>query len=166
VTVAVDDSTVVMQLPLAQMLSGGGAEGSAGQPVLVRLNLVSAAGKRISSNFYWLAGKEEDMRKMNTLPQAQVGTKLTTGTDGDEKVVTAVLTNNGKQAAIELKLTLEEAEGGARILPAYYSDNYVSLLPGESRTVVIHYPESAAKGAPALGLRGFNLQQTVLPIGQ
>lgn len=165
VTVAVDDSTVAMQLPLKEMLSEDGPQGSAGQPVLVRLNLTGADGKRISSNFYWLAGKEEDMRKLNTLPQAVIGAKVTAGTDGDEKVVTAVLTNNGKQAAIELKLTLEEAAGGERILPAYYSDNYVSLLPGESRTVTIHYPGSAAKGAPALGLRGFNLEQKVLQIG-
>lgn len=45
---------------------------------------------------------------------------------------------------------------GARILPAYYSDNYVSLLPGERRVLDIAYAASAAKGAPHVALRGWN----------
>jgi hypothetical protein len=162
VSIPMDAGANALQLPLAVMF----AEPTSAAPVFVRLNLLGADGKQLSTNFYWLAGKDEDMRKLNTLPQAQVGTKLTTSTEGDEKVITAILTNQGKQAAIELKLTLEQAATGARILPAYYSDNYVSLLPGESRTVTIHYPASAAKGQAALGLRGYNLKQTVLPVGR
>ena len=42
------------------------------------------------------------------------------------------------------------ASDGTRILPAYYSDNYVSLLPGESREVDIEYPASADKGEPQI----------------
>ena len=160
ISVPVDASTNALRLPLAALFAEPGFDA----PVFVRLNLAGAAGKQISTNFYWLAGKEEYMRKLNTLPQENIATKVTTGSDGDENVVTATLTNHGSQAAIELKLTLEEAQGGERILPAYYSDNYVSLLPGESRTVTIHYPASAAKGSAALGLRGYNLRQTVLPV--
>ena len=162
VAVAVDDSATVMQLPLASLFAQPGMD----TPVFVRLNLMSAQGRMISSSFYWLAGREEDMRKLNTLPQAQIGTKITSGTDGEEKLITAVLTNQGKQAAIALKLTLQEGQGGERILPAYYSDNYVSLLPGESRTVTVHYPATAATGNPALGLRGYNLEQTVLQVNR
>ncbi len=159
VSLAMDASANVMQLPLAQLFGQ-----TPGEPVFVRLRLMGSSGKEVSTNLYWLAGKEEDMRKLNTLPQARVTTKFTTSVDGDEKVVTAVLTNEGAQAAIELKLTLEEARGGERILPAYYSDNYVSLLPGESRTVTIRYPAAAAKGAPVLGLRGYNLRQAILQV--
>ena len=167
VTVPMDESADAMQLPLKAMFAQPPAAGGAmGEPVFVRLKLVGARGQVISSSFYWLAGREEDMRKLNTLAQAQVVSKVTTGVDGDEKVVTAVLTNKGQQAAIELKLTLEEAQGGERILPAYYSDNYVSLLPGESQTVTVRYPASATKGGAALGLRGYNLSQTVVEVGR
>ncbi len=161
VSLAVNASANLMQLPLSSLFAQAPDE-----PVFVRLTLTDRQKqeKEISNNFYWLADKEEDMRKLNTLPQAQIAAKLLTSTDGDEKVMVVVLTNQGKQAAIELKLTLEEAQGGERILPAYYSDNYVSLLPGESRTVTIRYPASAAKSAPVLGLRGYNLRQTVLQI--
>jgi hypothetical protein len=32
-----------------------------------------------------------------------------------------------------VSLTLRDAQNGQRILPVFYSDNYFSLLPGESR---------------------------------
>ncbi len=166
VTVAADASATALQLPLAAMFDAMFKEPGTGEPLFVRLNLIGAGGKSLSSNLYWLAGREEDMRKLNMLPEAKIGSRISLGTEGEEKVVTAVLTNQGSAAAIELKLTLEQASGGERILPAYYSDNYVSLLPGESRTVVIHYPASAATAEAALGLRGYNLKQTVLPIGR
>jgi hypothetical protein len=53
-----------------------------------------------------------------------------------------------------VKLTLKDATG-ARILPAYYSENYVSLLPGEQRTITVGFPAGQAKAA--VGLRGWNL---------
>jgi hypothetical protein len=165
VSVAMDDMSNVFELPLASMFAQPGMD----TPVFVRLKLTGADGKLISTNIYWLAGEEQDMRKMDTLAPANVAAHVSEGSGTDaqgEKTVTAQLTNQGAQAAVELKLTLEEAQGGARILPAYYSDNYVTLLPGESETVTIHYPASAASGAPAVGLRGFNLKQSVLPIGQ
>ncbi len=46
--------------------------------------------------------------------------------------------------ALANKLTLLNAHDGTRILPAYLSDNYVSLLPGETTEIQIEYPASAA----------------------
>ena len=41
---------------------------------------------------------------------------------------------------------------GTRILPAYYSDNYVSLLPGEERTITVRAPiASCGANAPHFG---------------
>ncbi len=69
------------------------------------------------------------------------------------------LTNQGAQAALAIKITPERAASGDRILPAYMSDNYVSLLPGESRTLTIDY---AGSETAKLGLRGFNLEQSTI----
>jgi hypothetical protein len=60
-------------------------------------------------------------------------------------------------ASLADKLTLLNASDGSRILPAYYSDNYVSLLPGESREIEIVYPGASAKGAATVAVRGWNL---------
>jgi hypothetical protein len=61
----------------------------------------------------------------------------------------------GRSAAFENKLTLLHADG-SQVLPRYYSDNYVSLLPGEERAVSISIAEGQRKGGLRLGLRGWN----------
>ncbi len=55
---------------------------------------------------------------------------------------------------------------GVRILPAYYSDNYVSLLPRKSWEVDIEYRASASGGEPPVNLRGWTLAPTTVPISQ
>ena len=77
--------------------------------------------------------------------------------DGETQI-TVHLTNDGTVAALQSKLTLEERATGALILPAYYSDNYVSLLPGERRTVDIQH-DGLVQGE-AVALRGWNVIPT------
>jgi hypothetical protein len=74
------------------------------------------------------------------------------------------LRNTGTAAALESKLTLLNATDGSRILPAYYSDNYISLLAGESREIEIEYPAKSATGPAQLSLRGWNLTKQVVPV--
>ena len=58
------------------------------------------------------------------------------------------------------KLTLRDSKTGRRILPAYYSDNYFSLLPGQSRDLRI---ESTAAGQePQVDLDGWNITPSTL----
>lgn len=51
---------------------------------------------------------------------------------------------------------------GARVLPTLYSDNYVWLLPDESRTVTLSWAADALpSGRPALRVEGYNVPRTV-----
>jgi hypothetical protein len=94
-----------------------------------------------------------------------VNASATSSREGDGIRVLVELKNTGSDVALQNKLTLVNSTTGERILPAYYSDNYVSLLPGERREVEVEYPASAAEGAtPAFTLRGFNLPQRSLPV--
>ncbi|HEX7982619.1 MAG TPA: glycoside hydrolase family 2 protein, partial [Duganella sp.] len=61
--------------------------------------------------------------------------------------------NGGEAPALGGKLTLLNADG-ERILPVYFSDNYVELMPGESRTVTATFK---SQGAVRLDLRGWNV---------
>ena len=81
---------------------------------------------------------------------------------GAETLVTVTLANTGSAPALNGKLTRVDAKD-ARILPAYYADNYVSLLPGERRTVEIRYPGAARTGAK-VELRGWNVTPAVAAI--
>jgi archaellum component FlaF (FlaF/FlaG flagellin family) len=120
--------------------------------VLVRLELRGANGQLVSDNFYWRATHEAAYRALDRLAPATV-TATASGRKKDEVQVT--LRNTGRVAALENKLTLLHADG-TEVLPAYYSDNYVSLLPGEQRMVTISLPASERTTGLRLELRGWN----------
>jgi hypothetical protein len=120
----------------------------------------------LSDNLYWLAIKSAAYRQLNHLPAATMTASATWTRSGATNKVHVQLQNKGTAAALANKLTLVNASDKSRILPAYYGDNYVSLLPGESRDIEIEYPASAAKGEPQVNLRGWSLAPTVIPVTQ
>ena len=133
--------------------------------VLVKLELKDPTGKLRSSNLYWVTSESRNLRTLSRLPPAKVNATATATRDGDKVRVRVELENVGADVALESKLTLVNSATGERILPAYYSDNYVSLLPGEKSAIDVEYPVSVAGGAtPAFTLRGFNLPQQSVPI--
>ena len=140
-------------------LAGPLAQGA----VIVRLDLAAADGTPLSNNLYWVARDAEGERRLSAMAAQPVSISAAQGASGAETVVTATLANTGSAPALNAKLTLVDAQG-ARILPAYYGDNYVSLLPGERRTVEVRYPGAAQAGA-RIELRGWNVTPTVAAIG-
>ncbi len=125
--------------------------------VLVQLQLKNAHGELLSDNLYWLSSDSTNYRQLNRLPAAQIVATATTSAGKPQ--LHLHLQNQGATAALETKLTLLDSKG-ARILPAYYSDNYISLLPGESREITIEYLDA---GKPSqVAIRGWNTaSQTV-----
>jgi hypothetical protein len=152
VLAAADDRTAVAKPDLATL--------AAGHTILVKLEVSDAAGAPVSDNFYWWAADEASFRELNSLPAATLSASAASAAANGERTVTVRIKNTGSAAALMIKLTLTDSATGQRILPAYYSDNYVSLLPGEERTVTVAFATGSAK--PAIGVRGWNLAtQTV-----
>jgi hypothetical protein len=156
VNAVADAPTPGFKLDLAPLLSSG--------MVFVRLELKNSAGQRLSDNFYWLGKNAASYRQMNDLPAVTVSATASVRRLKDQMQVDVQLENHAATAALAVKLTLQDAVNGARILPAYLSDNYVSLLPGETRSIEIQYPISATQNAPQLAVRGWNISPIVVPI--
>jgi hypothetical protein len=58
-----------------------------------------------------------------------------------------------------IRLKVVSGKSGERILPVFYEDNYFSLLPGESKEVVIRFKDEDAHGeTPRLEVSGFNVK--------
>jgi hypothetical protein len=137
---------------------------SATDVVFVEMELKDSQGALLSRNFYWYAADSETYRGMNRLPQVAVATKAVAeaGVGGEAHVMVA-LENTGSTVAVAAKLTLLRTSDGERILPAYYSDNYVSLLPGEKRVLDISYPAAQAAAA-TVAIRGWNIVPAKLEV--
>ncbi|WP_375182468.1 glycoside hydrolase family 2 protein [Sphingomonas adhaesiva] len=124
--------------------------------VLVSLKLTDAAGTLLSENFYWRGRDAASYRALDTLAPATLTARMAAGAvDGADRVVTVTLANDGQVPALNTKLTLVDAKG-ERILPAFYTDNYVALLPGESKVVTIRYPATVT-ATPEVTMRGWNV---------
>lgn len=124
--------------------------------VLTKLELRGSDGSLISENLYWLARDPAAYRAMSAMGKSEVSVAARRVADRDEQVIEATLTNPGSQPALMVKLAVLDA-AGERVLPAYWSDNYVSLLPGETRVVTIRAPLSAAV-PDSIGVRGWNVE--------
>lgn len=128
----------------------------AGEAAVVRLDLTGPDGAVLSRNLYWIGADDAGEKRLSDMAAQPVALSVKPGKVGrGESVVVATLVNKGPAPALNAKLTLVDAKG-ERILPAYYSDNYVSLLPGEARTVEIRYPTGGGKVAK-VALRGWNV---------
>jgi hypothetical protein len=154
VNAAADAMTPGFPLALAPLMGDG--------VVLVRLELRGADGQLVSDNFYWRAASDAGYRVLDKLPPATVTVMATVNATSKDEV-RVDLRNTGQAAALQNKLTLMQADG-TQVLPAYYSDNYVSLLPGEERMVTISIPEAGRQGGLRLELRGWNATPVSLSV--
>jgi hypothetical protein len=56
------------------------------------------------------------------------------------------------------RLKVVREQSGDRILPAIYSDNYIALMPGESRTIKTELNHADTRGEkPRMVVGGFNI---------
>lgn len=118
----------------------------------------------LSENFYWRAdpAHPDDLRALDTLPMVTLTARATRHDVGGKCFLTVALHNPSKSVALMTHLQLRKARSNRRVLPVFYSDNYVSLLPGEGKTLTAEALASDLGGEPpALAVDGWNV--TVKP---
>ncbi|MCX7283321.1 MAG: glycoside hydrolase family 2 [Novosphingobium sp.] len=137
---------------------------SADPMVLVSLALHDRTGTPVSENFYWRGKDEAAYRALGAMPQVPLALSMARPqVDGTDRLVRVTIRNTSATPALAAKLTLVDGKG-QRILPAYYSDNYLSLLPGETREIAIRYPADRT-APPKVRLRGWNVVETSVGAG-
>ena len=126
----------------------------------IKLELHDAAGKLLSSNFYWRGRVDnpDDLTALNQLPLVTLTAKAERQ---DNHRVVITLSNPTKNIAVMAHVQLRNQRSGERILPAFYSDNYVSLVPGESKTITIDAEQRDLIAEPPLiAVDGWNVTVT------
>ena len=94
-----------------------------------------------------------DYTALNGLPEAAVELSAETRVSPDGRVTTVDLRNPSRALAFGLRLKLDGADG-EEILPVLWEDNYLALLPGETRTVTARWRGGEAK--PAVEAQAWN----------
>lgn len=129
---------------------------------LLRLRLSDAHGRQLSENTYWRTRRPGDLRALNSVAATRVDVRLErTGKGGARRTLSLRLRNEGDTVAAMTRVALHDDRSGERVLPTLYGDNYLWLLPGESRTISLEYPASAlASGRPRARVEGYNVRRT------
>ena len=135
--------------------------------VFVHLALHGQDGALLSQNFYWRAASDAGYRALDGLAPAHVSIsahRAQPAQAAKEQRLEVKLKNTSATFALNAKLVTSNAADGTEILPAFYSDNYISLLPGEERTITIDMPGESAKQPLKLSVRGWNVVQTSINV--
>lgn len=141
------------------------------------LTLKNMKGEEIADNFYWLATQKDqldwskyfwfytpqkqyaDFSGLNTLPKVTIKAEKTIKEiNKDEYEVSLKLRNTSDKLAFFIEAELADGANGAAIAPVFWSDNYVSIPPNETRVISAKYFRKDLKsGTPAIRIQGYNL---------
>jgi exo-1,4-beta-D-glucosaminidase len=147
----------------------------------VSLEAADASGRPVSRNDYWLSTKPErlawdrsewyytpvaeyaDLTALQQLPPAEISATVRFDTDGGDGRARVTLENRSTRVAFFVHASVRRGAAGDEVLPVLWSDNYVTLFPGESREIVATYATKHVAGAaPALAVDGWNVAARVV----
>src|SRR5207245_4086457 len=110
---------------------------------------------------WWMTPTESyaDYTALSQLPKVKLRVSDRSERRFDEEVTHVTLENPSKSLAFFIRLKVNKGAKGEEILPVIWDDNYISLLPGDKRTVTATY-RAIELGAskPAVEVRGWNVQ--------
>lgn len=127
--------------------------------VFLSLRLLDINKNVVSNNLYWLPDSAGNYTGLQHMPAAKPTIKAVK--QGEGKIAVTITTPAGGPVAFFNRLSAVDAVTHERILPSFYSDNYVSVLPGESTTVIIDYPTTAKA---AVEVEGWNVESMVIGV--
>ncbi|HEV2671540.1 MAG TPA: beta galactosidase jelly roll domain-containing protein [Gemmatimonadales bacterium] len=146
----------------------------------VDLRLLSADGRPLSTNLYWLSTHPDvladtstwymtpvksyaDLTALRGMPAATVSASASFTSRAGRGEARVTLRNPGPSIAFFMRLQVT-GKGGQEALPVLWEDNYVSLLPGETRVITASYAVRDLGGAPPqLVVSGWNVRRTAAP---
>jgi exo-1,4-beta-D-glucosaminidase len=150
----------------------------------VRCQLFDDRGEVLAENVYWQSTTDDnlgnpsndeqfatnlsqwaDLTALNHLPAVQLKVAGAVASNGDERTVTTTLTNTSNHIAFFVRVDATAGAGGDEVLPIIYDDNYVTLLPHESRKITAKIDMTQLDGKqPAVRVEGYNVPKQVVPL--
>ena len=119
-----------------------------------RLLLKDGNGKVVSENFYWLsADVKNDFRAITQMPKVDLQLTSTTTTKDNDIVMRIKVKNSTNRLAFMHRLMITKGDSEDEVLPTFWTDNFLTIFPGEEREVMATFARQDLEGAtPVLKL--------------
>ncbi len=125
----------------------------------IKLYLLDAKNELLSTNLYWQHVAQDEFDGLMMLPTARLDVTAAMNSQPETTRITVMLHNPSSGVALMTHLQLHQKKSGKRVLPVFYSDNYLSLVPGESTSVTIDAATKDLAGdAPLIEVDGYNVE--------
>jgi len=126
----------------------------------LKLELRDGADNLVSSNFYWLSTDDLPVSSdLRDLFEVDLDISYTVEKKGDTYVVYIDFKNPSSGLAFAINPEVKRSVSGDLVLPIYWEDNYLSLLPGEKRRVRVEFRKEDLEGEePLLVIGGWNIK--------
>ena len=122
----------------------------------IRLKLTRGSDL-MSENFYWRGLEVGNYKALRELPKVKLEATTHVDQRGERWRLTTELHNPSTHPALMVRLKAVREMSRDRILPTFYSDNYVALMPGERRTLHTEIADDDTRGEnPEIVVEGFN----------
>ncbi len=135
--------------------------------LFLSLRLLDTAQQVVSENFYWLpdsAGVYSGLQRIGVAAVTAETRRTLSMENGKELIIVTLHNPAGGPVAFFTRLSLLDPETHQRLLPVFYSDNYLSIPPGESRAVTLEWEPKPKSPAPLLSVQGWNVPVITFPV--
>ena len=105
----------------------------------------NSGNDRISENTYLLYPENGNLYAVTELPEAEIQQHITIRDEGTRQKAELELQNISKVPAVFVRICLK-GDDGEQILPVDYSDNYVTIMPNEKRSIIVSWEKADARG--------------------
>ena len=114
----------------------------------VKLVLKNGKGEELSDNLYWLTrGKDTDLRAVTQLERVSLQIESDITSESKEYLANVVVSNPTSKPAFFNRLMVTRGKGGEEVLPTFWSDNFITLLPGEKKVLTARFAREDLEGA-------------------
>lgn len=121
----------------------------------LKLSLWNRQKTELTRNIYWLTTTPKDYRTLHELPKSSPDIKTTFTKDCNTYTGKTVFTSDAHISFFN-RIKLFDKQTGERILPVHYSDNYITLMPGDQQTVTFSFQSELPESEIQVVVEGFN----------
>ena len=142
--------------------------------VFLSLEILNRDGEVVADNFYCLSSKPDeylwdktdwvhttaksyaDFKNLSTLKTVELGVQTNKTEEQDNIIYTVEIKNPSNKIAFMVNLKLKDNRGEI-ITPAFWSDNYISILPGQKKILECKVNKgSISNNNTKLDIKGWN----------
>jgi hypothetical protein len=131
----------------------------------MEMRLIDQRGDVIGENFYWIPDENGNYSGLQKLDPAAI--ELTARMIENGKIQLKLKNDElSNPVAFFCRVALIDPQTGRRVLPVFYSDNYVSVVPGEEKEIIIESGSELKTNGLMIRISGWNVLQRDVPISQ